>query len=107
MGTANGGEVSYAGNNSATMLFWGPQLEKGSSATAFAGAGVQETMTDPLNGWTGTFSGNLGKRPTISGDGFAGGSMAFSVTNGLIPTPRVPTWESEGVMPEPWHFGCM
>ena len=34
MGSANGGEVSYAGNNSATMLFWGPQLEKGSSATA-------------------------------------------------------------------------
>ena len=61
MGSANGGEVSYAGNGSATMLFWGPQLEKGSSATAFAGAGVQDTMTDPLNGWTGTYSGQLVK----------------------------------------------
>ena len=77
MGSANGGEISYAGNNSATMLFWGPQLEKGSSATPFAGAGVQETMTDPLNGWTGTYSGSLGKRPTASGDGF-GGSLAVS-----------------------------
>ena len=77
MGTANGGEVSYAGNNSATMLFWGPQLEKGTSTTVFAGSGVLDTMTDPLNGWTGTFSGSLGKRPSISGDGF-GGSLALS-----------------------------
>ena len=77
MGTANGGEISYAGNNSATMLFWGPQLEKGSSATAFAGAGVQDSMTDPLNGWTGTYNGQYGKRPTTSGDGF-GGSLSLS-----------------------------
>jgi hypothetical protein len=77
MGSANGGEVSYAGNNAATMLFWGPQLEKGSVATPFAGAGVQDTMNDPLNGWTGAYNGSLGKRPTISGDGF-GGSLALS-----------------------------
>jgi hypothetical protein len=59
------------------MLFWGPQLEKGSLATAFAGAGVQDSMTDPLNGWTGTYNGQYGKRPTTSGDGF-GGSLSLS-----------------------------
>ena len=34
-------------------------------------------MTDPLNGWTGTYSGSLGKRPTTSGDGYVG-SLSLS-----------------------------
>ena len=55
------------------MLFWGPQLEKG-SATAFAGAGVQDTMTDPLNGWTGTYSMVKGPRHRV----WFGGSLSVS-----------------------------
>ena len=82
-GTGYWGEVSYAGNNSATLLVWGPQLEKGSLPSVYTSPGMVESIIDPLNGWTGSLTGNLGKSPVVSGDGFGGGSLAFSVDEWL------------------------
>ena len=75
--------MSYAGNNSATLLVWGPQLEKGSLPSVYTSPGMVESIIDPLNGWTGSLTGNLGKSPVVSGDGFGGGSLAFSVDEWL------------------------
>ena len=62
MGSANGGEVSYAGNGSATMLSGDLSLKK-ARLLQLSPERVYRTMTDPLNGWTGTTVDSMVKGP--------------------------------------------
>ena len=63
-------------------------------------------MTDPLNGWTGTYSGSLGKRPTTSGDGF-GGSLSVSHDEWIATNAKGADMGVGGSNPVLFLFGCM
>ena len=67
---------------------------------------VFDTMTDPLNGWTGTYSGSLGKRPTTSGDGF-GGSLSVSHDEWIATNAKGADMELVEVIRVLFPFGCM
>ena len=49
-GTGYWGDVSYAGNNSATLLVWGPQLEKGSLPSVYTSGWSNRSLIRSMAG---------------------------------------------------------